>query len=293
MDKPQETLRLLMPQWQGGGNPTYHLGARLLAWLAPEGDAEFAEVPVDKPDGADLPVEDGIVAKTAILKQYRAALDIIHKAKPDRIVTFGGDCSVSLAPFSYLASKYVGDVAVLWIDSHTDLTSSEFYSYAHGYPMANLLGRGDAEFAAFAENPIPGNKLIYVGVSKDKMSKNSLREIQALGAHAFDPSELTENFAEVIAQLKATGVSKLLVHFDLDVLDPHHFRAQLFNHPDGTLAEQFAGIATGKLTFANVIDLLNRGSEVMDIVALSITEHLPWDAANMRDALARLPILSR
>jgi hypothetical protein len=29
------TLRLLIPQWQGGGNhPTYALGARLLAWLA-------------------------------------------------------------------------------------------------------------------------------------------------------------------------------------------------------------------------------------------------------------------
>ncbi|WP_168321617.1 hypothetical protein [Rhizobium leguminosarum] len=81
--------------------------------------------------------------------------------------------------------------------------------------------------------------------------------------------------------LKATGASKLLVHFDLDVLDPKHFRAQLFNHPEGHLADQFAGIATGKLTFGNVIDLLNRGSEIMDIVALSITD-LPWDTENLQ-----------
>jgi len=36
MTLPRKTLRLLMPQWQGGNNPTYYLGARLLAWLAPE-----------------------------------------------------------------------------------------------------------------------------------------------------------------------------------------------------------------------------------------------------------------
>ena len=30
-----KTLRLLMPQWQGGNNPPYHFGARLLSWLAP------------------------------------------------------------------------------------------------------------------------------------------------------------------------------------------------------------------------------------------------------------------
>jgi hypothetical protein len=48
-----------------------------------------------------------------------------------------------------------------------------------------------------------------------------------------------------------------------------------------------------KPTFANVIDLLIRGSEVMDIVALSVTEHLPWDAEKMRMALAQLPVLSR
>jgi arginase len=293
MTKSPKTLRLLMPQWQGGNNPSYDLGARLLAWLAPEGDADFAEVPVAKPDSEALPIEEGVVAKTAILKQNRAARDIIRKADPDRIVTFGGDCSVSLAPFSYLASKYAGDVAVLWIDSHVDLTSSEFYENAHGYPMRNLLGQGDTEFAAFAEDPIPGNRLVYVGVGKSEMSEASLRSIETIGARVFDPSELTETFAEVIQALKATGASKLLVHFDLDVLDPTKFRAQLFNNPDGLLADHFAGIATGKLTFRDVIHLLARSGEVMDIVALSITEHLPWDAENLRQALARLPILSR
>lgn len=292
MPKTGKTLRLLMPQWQGGNNPTYQLGARLLAWLAPPSDAAFAEVPVTPPDASSPGLEDGVFAKSDVLRQTRAARDIIEREAPDRIVTFGGDCSVSLAPFSYLASRYADDVAVLWVDSHTDLTTSKDYSFVHGYPMRNLLGQGDPEFAAFVAHPVPGDRLIYVGVGTAELSETGRREIAEAGATVFDPSDLTVDFAEVVECVRATGASKLLVHFDVDVLDPKRFRAQLFNHPEGKLEEQFEGMATGKLSLDDVVRLLAHCGEAAEVVALSITEHLPWDAENMRRALARLPILS-
>lgn len=287
-----KTLRLLMPQWQGGDNPTYQLGARLLAWLAPTSEAPLFEVPVASPEGPRPQIESGIFAKTALLEQTAAALAIINQQAPDRIVTFGGDCSVSLAPFSWLAAKYEGDVAVLWLDSHTDLTSSLHYAYAHGYPALNLLGQGDEEFAAFAQKPVPANRMIYVGVGKAQMSQNSLRETSSRGMAVFDPSELTADFSEVTEQLRKTGASKVLVHFDVDVLDPQHFRAQLFNNPDGDLANQFDGLATGKLKLDDIVRLLTNVGKIAEVVGLSITEHLPWDAENMRKALAKMPILS-
>lgn len=262
MTSKKKTLRLLMPQWQGGNNPIYYLGAQLLYWLAPKGDAEFAEVPVATPDGSQLPLEG-----------------------------FGGDCSVSLAPFSYLASRYVGDVAVLWVDAHFDLTTSDVSTHAHGYPMLNLLGRGDEEFAAFAKDPIPTQRLAYVGIDKNTISERSRRAVEELKPKVFDPRELSKSFSEVTSWLKATGASKLLVHFDLDVLDPVKFREQLFNNPAG-LADQFKNSPTGKMDFETVVDLLNKSAEVVDIVGLTIAEHLPWDADNLRKALARLPILA-
>ena len=291
MTSKKKTLRLLMPQWQGGNNPIYYLGAQLLYWLAPKGDAEFAEVPVATPDGSQLPLEGGVLGKNAILKQNEAALSIIRQSAPDRIVTFGGDCSVSLAPFSYLSSRYVGDVAVLWVDAHFDLTTSDVSTHAHGYPMLNLLGRGDEEFAAFAKNPIPTQRLAYVGIDKNTISERSRRAVEELKPKVFDPRELSESFSEVTSWLKATGASKLLVHFDLDVLDPVKFREQLFNNPAG-LADQFKNSPTGKMDFETVVDLLNKCAEVVDIVGLTIAEHLPWDADNLRKALARLPILA-
>lgn len=291
MTSEKKTLRLLMPQWQGGNNPIYYLGARLLYWLAPKGDGDFAEVPVAAPDGSQLPLEGGVLGKSAILKQNEAALDIIRQSAPDRIVTFGGDCSVSLAPFSYLASRYVGDVAVLWVDAHFDLTTSDVSTHAHGYPMLNLLGRGDAEFAAFAKNPIPTQRLAYVGIDKNTISERSRRAVEELKPKVFDPTELSENFSEVMAWLKATGASKLLVHFDLDVLNPVKFREQLFNNPAG-LADQFKSSPTGTMDFETVVNLLNKSADVVEIVGLTIAEHLPWDADNLRKALARLPILA-
>ena len=58
-----DTLRLLMPQWQGGNNPAYSLGARLLAWLAPQtGDTPQIEVPVEPYNGSALSEENGVVA---------------------------------------------------------------------------------------------------------------------------------------------------------------------------------------------------------------------------------------
>jgi arginase len=157
--------------------------------------------------------------------------------------------------------------------------------------MLNLLGRGDAEFAAFAKNPIPAQRLAYVGIDKNTISERSRRAVEELKPKVFDPTELSENFSEVMAWLKATGASKLLVHFDLDVLNPVKFREQLFNNPAG-LADQFKNSPTGTMDFETVVNLLNKSADVVEIVGLTIAEHLPWDADNLRKALARLPILA-
>ncbi len=285
------TLRLIFPQWQGGNNPVYQLGARLSAWLAPPSDAITVEVPVEPPTDSPLELEGGVLGKSAILRQNEAARQLIEETQPDRIVTFGGDCSVSLAPFTYLAERYGGDVAVLWIDSHTDLSTSKDYSRAHGYPARNMLGLGDPEFAAFATTPISPDRLGYVGVKPDLLWPQARAEMDAWGVPIFDPDELSADFAEVAAWVRSTGAQHLLVHFDVDSLDPVLFRAQLFSEPTGALDPAFEGSPTGSLQLDQVVDLLLRVGEVTDVVALSVTEHLPWEAEHLRRAYERLPIM--
>ena len=217
----------------------------------------------------------GIYERSAILRQDHEALRIIEEVAPDRIVTFGGDCSVSLAPFSYLASRYAGDVAILWIDSHTDFAGPDSYPYAHGYPVNNLLGHGDPEFVAFVKDPLPAGRLAYVGLQKRVYADLPL--FTELGVTAFDPAELTPDFNgdhdldQEDRRIEAPGPLRPRRPGSRPIPRPtrrasgraRRALSRVALRSDQSRAGDGAGVASG---------------EAADIVALSITEHLPWDA---------------
>ena len=130
-----KTMRLIYPQWQGGiidrwipelsyedSSRGYYLGAKLLNMLAQENeDHKIEEVPVSL-DIRDRKIKNGIMDYDFILKQTNDCLDILNKNNPDKIIVFGGECSVSVVPFTFLNKKYDNDVAVIWIDAHPDIT---------------------------------------------------------------------------------------------------------------------------------------------------------------------------
>jgi Arginase family len=128
-------LRLVWPQGQGAGTesvrslalefpfdiarPGYSVGTKVLQAVLPEHAGPTAVVPVEMGD-LGLEERDGIEAKAVVLQQLRSALPIIREHGPARITTVGGECSVSMAPFSQLINKHGDDLAILWIDSHPD-----------------------------------------------------------------------------------------------------------------------------------------------------------------------------
>jgi hypothetical protein len=128
-------LRLVWPQWQGAGTESvrslapefpfdiarrgYSVGTKVLEAVLPEHDGPTAIVPVEMGD-IGLEERDGIEPKTVVLQQLRSALAIIQEHEPARITTVGGECSVSMAPFSYLINKHgdglrKGAIASLWM----------------------------------------------------------------------------------------------------------------------------------------------------------------------------------
>ena len=76
---------------------------------------------VDLLSDTSLRQQDGLTARSALLEQLHSAESIIRRQAPDRIVTPGGDCLVSLAPFAYLKERYEGNLAVLRVDAHPSL----------------------------------------------------------------------------------------------------------------------------------------------------------------------------
>lgn len=63
------TLRLTVPQWQGGDEPAYRFGANLLDWLAPPHDGSEETIDVPESDGTSLERETSIKGRTPLLAQ--------------------------------------------------------------------------------------------------------------------------------------------------------------------------------------------------------------------------------
>ena len=102
-----KTIRLLYPDYVSGGLETYYFGAHLMAHILPKNERQpLVRVKIAPPDGREKRVTDGIYGKEEVLAGIREAMKVIEEERPDRIITIGGNCMVSQAPFDYLHGRY-------------------------------------------------------------------------------------------------------------------------------------------------------------------------------------------
>ncbi|MDD6209863.1 MAG: arginase family protein [Bacteroidales bacterium] len=289
MEKRSSVLRLIYPQWQGGivahwmpdipaddASRGYYLGAQLLNMLAPKGSQKCVEVPVSL-DVHDRNEEKGISARKVILKQTKAALEKLRENDPDKVVTLGGECSVSVVPFTYLAGRYPDDVAVVWIDAHPDVNLPyDDYKGYHAMALTACLGMGDEEITGILPGRFDALKALIVGLrSWDKGMKECQDE---LGIKGLSPAEVASDSSAVMEWLKGTGVAKVVVHFDLDVLNPAEIIAGVGVEPDGMRIDE-------------VVRVINNIASEYDLVGLTVAEPMPRVAIKLRNMLNRLPLL--
>lgn len=208
-----KTIRLIYPQWQGGlierllpgfepadASMSYHLGAGLLDFLAPATGQERLTVPVST-EMTDRAVVDGVADRDIIAGQTRAALAMLDAASPDRIVTLGGECSVSVAPFTYLARRYDGDLAVVWIDAHPDITlPGDVYAGYHAMAVTACMGLGERQIVSSLPARIDPSKILFVGLRD--WEREEIRERQkAYGIRHLTPDDVRHGSEGVISWL--------------------------------------------------------------------------------------------
>ena len=285
---PTRTLRLNMPQWQGGAEPAYRFGGELLRWLAPAHDGPEETVEVAAAHGQPLETEHGIKARTVLLSQARAARAAIERHQPDRIVTLGGDCLIDLAPMAWLNRRYEGTLGVLWVDAHPDVMSAAEFSHAHSHVLGMLLGRGDEAFTAEVDFKLDPARVMIAGMSA--WTPDEGRILKELGIRHTPAADLADTSQPILDWIRAEGITHLAVQWDLDVLDAAHFSPLLFNKPDQPHGA-FDGIVQGTMRLPQVLRLLQDVSSACDVVGLGIAEFLPWDMLRLRDGLASLPIM--
>jgi len=289
MENKASALRLIYPQWQGGivaqhmpdlppddASRGYYLGAHLLNFLAPQSNQETVEVPVSL-DINDRATENGINSYKAILRQTKDALGILEESNPERIVILGGDCAVSIVPFTYLANKYPEDVAIIWIDAHPDVNLPyDDYKGYHAMALTACLGLGDKEIMKLLPAKIDASKALLVGLrSWDTGMQERQNELGIIG---LSPDEVSGNSSAIMQWLKNTGASKVVIHFDMDVLDPAEIIAAVGTDPEGMKIDE-------------VVRVINDISSEYDIVGLTVAEPMPRVAIKIRNMLNQLPLL--
>lgn len=273
------TLRLKVPQWQGGNNPAYSIGSDLLSFLVPKNlEQKDLTVPVPQYE-QPLVKENGVTAQSIVAEIVTNTMTLIEEESPDKIITLGGDCLVSQAPFDYLHGKYGERLGIIWLDAHPDISTPDIFFNEHAMVLGNLLNDGDPVLAAKVQHPFAANDVLYVGLQEPTADEKLI--LQRLGIDYKVQAQTCLKPDEIKEWLEKNQFTKVVIHFDLDVLDPNEFRSIYFAEPGVT----DYSAAAGKMTLQEVKETMATIAEQSEIVGLTIAELLPWDVQNLKNLL--------
>ncbi len=288
----EKHLRLIWPQWQGAGSTVvsalmpefplpmarrgYVVGSTVLAAVLPPHDGPTVTVPTELSD-VGTAEQDGIEAKDAVVSQLVTALDIIAEYSPERILTLGGECSTSIAPFSALAKRYGEDLAVIWIDAHPDVDTPEtHYPGHHAMAVSVLTGHGDPDIQTLLPAVIAPHKIAIAGLHA--WTEDAYPNLEQWGITAFSPADLRENSKALMGWLASTGCTKVAIHLDVDVVDSNEIVFGLGMEPDG-------------MSIAEVRKLVNEINSAADVVGLTIAEFIPRQVMRLQEMVREFPLV--
>lgn len=288
-DRVGVNLRLVWPQWQGAGTASvkklaaefpfdvarrgYAVGSAVLEVVLPPHDGPTVTVPVTMSDDG-LEQRDGVEARTVIIEQLARA----RRHGPARIATLGGECSVSVAPFSELARRYGDDLAVVWIDSHPDIgTPESAYPGFHAMAVAALTGHGDREIQELLSATVSPHRVALVGLHS--WTDDDIPNLDEWGIQSFRPDELRQTTRPLLDWVAAAGCSRVAIHFDVDTVDSSEIVLGLGAEPEG-------------LTSADVRRIVADIDGAVEVVGLTIAEFVPRQVMRLQQILRGFPLIS-
>ena len=281
-----KTIRLLYPDYVSGGLETYYFGANLLAHILPEnGKQPLLKVEITPPDGKERNVTDGIYGKDEVLAGIKSAMSVIEEAKPDKIITIGGNCVVSQASFDYLHGLYE-NTGIIWIDAHPDVSAvKDGYPNAHAMVLGSLMGYGDSSLSGLMRNrKFRAEEILYVGLQKlHDYQEKFLKETNV------DFKVQTEEFvSDDEIRTFMNRFDHILVHLDIDVLDASLFHSTYFANKN--LVGDGSG--SGKMTIEKLSAVLKCITDHSDVVGLTIAEYLPFDEHKLHNMFSEISLFT-
>ena len=279
-----KTIRLLYPDHVSGGLDTYYFGANLLQYILPQNPNQpTIKVEILPPDNKEKAVTNGIYSEDEVLKGIKDAQKKIAAEEPDRIITIGGNCIVSLAPFDYLHGKYE-NVGIIWIDAHPDVsTVNDGYPNAHAMVLGSLMGHGAAQLSSQMKDPVfKPDEILYVGLQPLHDYQEVFLKNMGVDYKVQNKSFLSDE--EIMAFMRR--FDHILVHFDIDVLDEHLFHSTYFANPE-LVGDGSSG---GKMTMEKLSEVLHLITENSNVVGFTVAEYLPFDEQRLNKMFSGINI---
>lgn len=277
-----KTIRLLYPDYASGGLETYYFGANLLSHILPANEKQpLLSVEITPPKGQEYKTTEGIYAKEAVIEGIKKATRVIEDSQPDKIITIGGNCIVSQAPFDYLHGKY-DSIGIIWIDAHPDVsTPGDGYANAHAMVLAALMGQGDASLYGLMKNKkfLP-QEILYLGLQglHDYQAQflDSMQVKYRVQTDSFISNDEIKNFM--------SQFEHIAIHLDIDVLDANFFHSTYFANKE-LVGDGSSG---GKMSMDKLSQVLQVISDNADIVGFTIAEYLPFDEHKLHNMFANI-----
>jgi arginase len=169
-----------------------------------------------------------------LLGVYTALRDAVASAATPPVVV-SGDCVASLAVIAGVQRRGVR-AGLVWFDAHGDFhtEATTMSGYLGGLPLAKAVGRGDLTLpAGLGMTPLPEESVMLVdGRDLDPPEVTALASSQVLRGNVAD------------LDTAALPAGPLIVHVDLDVVDPAALAGLRFPAPAGPSLQAVAnGIA--------------------------------------------------
>lgn len=240
---------------------------------------------ITPPDGKEQAVKNGISAEDEVLAGIQDAQKKLAAESPERIITIGGNCMVSLAPFDYLHGIYE-NTGIIWIDAHPDVSTVEDgYPHAHAMVLVSLMGHGAAQLSRQMKNPaFQPEEILYVGLQG--LHEYQEKFLNDVGVDYLVQEQSFLPNAAIQAFLKR--FDHILVHFDIDVLDEQFFHSTYFANPQLT----GDGAGGGKMTMEKLSEILNLITRHSKVAGFTIAEYLPFDEHKLHKLFAGMPLFT-
>lgn len=282
-----KTIRLLYPDFVSGGLETYFFGANLLQYILPQNEnQEVYKVNIEAPSGKKYVITDGIYGKEEVIKGIKEAMKVLEDVNPDKVITIGGNCVVSQAPFDYLHGKYE-NLGIIWIDTHPDVsTVNDGYPNAHAFVLGSLLGEEETKITKLMKNKkFTSDQVLYVGLQEiHKYQEKFLKEKNINYKIQTDEFLTNEEIKDFIKKF-----DHILVHLDIDVLDENLFHSTYFANKE--LVGD--GRGSGKMTMEKLSEILSVIDKNANVVGFTIAEYLPFDEHKLNKMFSNISMFTK